>query len=53
MEKRVEAMLQAIKSVRPAFEPFYALLDDQQRARLDAIGPRRWGWHGWRWGWGG
>jgi hypothetical protein len=53
MEKRVEAMLQAIKTVRPAFDAFYALLDDQQKARLDAIGPRRWGWHGWRWGWGG
>jgi hypothetical protein len=52
MEKRVEAMLQAIKTVRPAFEGFYAALDDQQRARLDDIGPRRWGWHGWRWRWG-
>ena len=53
MEKRVEAMLQAIKTVRPAFEAFYATLDDQQKARLDDIGPRRWGWRGWRWGWGG
>jgi hypothetical protein len=53
MEKRVEAMLQGIKTVRPAFDAFYALLDDQQKARLDDIGPRRWGWRGWRWGWGG
>ena len=53
MEKRVEAMLQAIKTVRPAFDGFYASLDDQQKARLDDIGPRRWGWRGWRWGWGG
>jgi hypothetical protein len=53
MEKRVEAMLQAIKTVRPAFDTFYASLDDQQKARLDGIGPRRWGWRGWRWGWGG
>jgi hypothetical protein len=53
MEKRVEAMLQAIKTVRPAFDAFYAALDDQQKARLDDIGPRRWGWRGWRWGWGG
>jgi LTXXQ motif family protein len=53
MEKRVEAMLQAIKTVRPAFEAFYAALDDRQKARLDDIGPRRWGWRGWRWGWGG
>jgi LTXXQ motif family protein len=53
MEKRVEAMLQAIKTVRPAFDAFYAALDDQQKARLDDIGPRRWGWRGWRWSWGG
>jgi hypothetical protein len=29
------------------------LLDDDQKARLDAVGPRQWGWRGWRWGWGG
>jgi hypothetical protein len=50
MEKRAEAMLQAVKVVRPAFEAFYALLDNEQKSRLDATGPRRWGWHGWRWG---
>ena len=48
MEKRMEAMLQAIKTVRPAFEAFYASMSDEQKARLDAVGPRRWGWH-WRW----
>jgi len=32
---------------------FYGLLDDDQKARLDAVGPRQWGWRGWRWGWGG
>jgi len=53
MEKRVEAMLEAIKTVRTAFEAFYAALDDQQKTRLDEIGPRRWGWRGWHWGWGG
>jgi len=52
MEKRLEAMLQAVKTVRPAFDTFYGLLDDDQKARLDAAGPRRWGWHGWRWHWG-
>jgi hypothetical protein len=36
MEKRLDAMLQAVKTVRPAFESFYASLDDQQKARLDA-----------------
>jgi hypothetical protein len=51
MEKRLEAMQQAIKTVRPAFEAFYATLDDAQKARLDAAGPRHWGWRGWRWHW--
>jgi len=44
MEKRMEAMLEAIKTVRPAFEALYASLNDEQKARLDAAGPRRWGW---------
>jgi hypothetical protein len=47
METRMEAMLAAIKTVRPAFEAFYKELSDEQKARLDAVGPRRWGW-GWR-----
>jgi hypothetical protein len=50
-EKRLESMLQAVKTVRPAFESFYALLDDRQKARLDATGPRQWGWHRWHWHW--
>ena len=45
MEKRTEAMLQAIKTVRPAFDALYASLNDEQKARLDSVGPRRWGWH--------
>jgi hypothetical protein len=44
MEKRMEAMLQAVKTVRPAFDAFYGSLSDEQKARLDAAGPRRWGW---------
>lgn len=48
MEKRMEAMLAAIRTVRPAFEAFYATMNDEQKARIDAMGPRRWGWH-WRW----
>ncbi len=49
MEKRMEAMLQAIRTVRPAFDAFYGTLDVEQKARLDAAGPRRWGWgHRWR-----
>lgn len=48
MEKRMEAMLTAIKTVRPAFDAFYATLTDEQKAQLNKAGPRRWGWHGWR-----
>lgn len=52
MEKRMEAMLAAIRIVRPAFEAFYSTLDSDQKSRLDAMGPGRRGW-GWRWrnGW--
>jgi len=48
MEKRLEAMLTAIKIVRPAFDAFYATLNDEQKARINAGGPRHWGWRGWR-----
>jgi hypothetical protein len=44
MEKRMEAMLQAIKTVRPAFDAFYATLNDEQKARINTSGPRHWGW---------
>ena len=47
MEKRLDAMQQAIKTVRPAFDAFYATLNDEQKARVNTNGPRRWGWHGW------
>ena len=48
MEKRMDSMLQAIKTVRPAFDAFYATLTEEQKARLNTAGPRGWGWHGWR-----
>ena len=51
MEQRLETMLTAVKTVRPAFDKLYSLLNDEQRKRLDAAGPRRWGWGGWRWRW--
>ena len=48
MEKRMEAMLAAVKTVRPAFDAFYATLTDEQKTRLNTAGPRGWGWRGWR-----
>jgi len=47
MEKRVDAMSQAIKTVRPALEAFYATLSDEQKAQLNSDLGR----HGrfWRW----
>ncbi|HZP78893.1 MAG TPA: Spy/CpxP family protein refolding chaperone [Pseudolabrys sp.] len=48
MEKRMDTMLQAVRLVRPAFEAFYTTLSDAQKARLDAVGPRHWGWRNWR-----
>ena len=48
-EKRLNAMLEAVKIVRPKFEDFYASLTSEQQARLKSAGPRQWGWRGWRW----
>ena len=46
MEKRTEAMLLAIKSVRPPLDAFYATLTDEQKKQLDSMsGPGRF----WRW----
>lgn len=47
MEKRLDAMQQAIKTVRPAFDAFYATLNEEQKARVNTSGPRHWGWRGW------
>lgn len=38
---RLDAMLQAIGTVRPALDTFYNSLTDEQRAAFDAIGPER------------
>jgi LTXXQ motif family protein len=46
IEARIETLLQVLKTVRPAYESFYAKLDDTQKRRLDALGPGR---RGWRW----
>jgi hypothetical protein len=39
MRVRLAAMLDAVHTVRPAFERFYQSLNDEQRARLNALGP--------------
>ncbi len=46
MEKRADAMSQAIKTVRPAMEAFYATLSDEQKARLDSGSGHFWRWRG-------
>ncbi len=39
MTNRVAATLNAVKIVRPALEQFYNSLDDEQKARFNALGP--------------
>jgi hypothetical protein len=39
MHQRLAAMLEAVRTVRPALEQFYGLLNDEQKARFNAIGP--------------
>jgi hypothetical protein len=39
--KRLQAMRQAIRIVRPAVEDLYGSLDDEQKARFNALGERR------------
>ena len=50
VEKRLEAMLGAVKTVRPAFEAFYAMLSDEQKASLNVSSGPRWFWR-WRGHW--
>ena len=46
MEKRMDTMLQAVRTMRPALEAFYATLSDEQKARLDSSSGRG---RFWRW----
>jgi hypothetical protein len=46
MDSRLEIMSQAVKTLRPAFDAFYASLDSKQQQRLDVFGPRH---RSWRW----
>lgn len=47
MERRLAAMLDGIKTVRPAFTAFYASLSDEQKAQLKTAWPHHWGWRFW------
>jgi hypothetical protein len=38
MEQRIEAMLGAVNTVQPPLETLYGLLNDEQKARLTALG---------------
>ena len=38
MQQRVQAMISAVKVVRPALEKFYNMLTDEQKARFNALG---------------
>lgn len=38
MQARIEAMIKAIDSVQPQLARFYGMLDDDQKARLNALG---------------
>lgn len=37
MEQRIQAMIEAVELVRPALEKLYGVLDDAQKARLNAL----------------
>ena len=40
MQRRIEAMIEAVAAVRVPLEKFYEMLSDEQKARFDAIGQR-------------
>ena len=39
MHQRLDAILQSVRTVRPALEKFYQLLNDEQKARFNALSP--------------
>src|SRR5207244_12906326 len=39
MRQRLEAMLAAVRTVRPVLEKFYDSLNDEQKARFNALSP--------------
>jgi hypothetical protein len=41
VSKRLDVMLQAVRTVRSALDDLYGKLSDEQKAQFEAIGPRR------------
>jgi hypothetical protein len=41
VRKRLETMLEAVKSVRTALDDLYGKLSDEQKAQFEQIGPQR------------
>ena len=41
ISERLETMLQAVKTVHAALDTFYSGLNDEQKARFEALGPQR------------
>jgi hypothetical protein len=39
MERRLDAMLSAVRTLRPALQAFYNMLSDDQKRRFDAVRP--------------
>jgi hypothetical protein len=46
IERRVGALSEALRIIRPSYEDFYLSLDTRQKRLLDGLGPGR---RGWRW----
>jgi len=51
MEKRLTALLEAVRVVRPTLDAFYKTLDDDQKARFIAVAPQLGPNPGWRERW--
>jgi hypothetical protein len=41
MQQRIEAMISAVQTVEPPLQKFYDLLNDEQKARLNALGQQQ------------
>jgi hypothetical protein len=43
-EKSLAAWLDALRAVKGALKPFYAVLSDEQKRLADQLNPGLWGW---------